>query len=229
MNLVNIIFLVALLFRADDSEPILKRKRSITRSRYNSRERILWIKPNLTYSLFGNIAANNQTKMSAIRKALRESFAEWELNSCFKFKEITPDYSADIKIVFTNDRLRYSQKRVENPFLPDYTHHNCERQFRGSAAHAFFRYNTKFPAHIHVNNEVFWMESNSPSGSVSLKTVFLHEIGHVLGLFHTVDLNSVMYQYIFTNRIQSISQTDRNDLNELYMKFCEVNGKRKKE
>ena len=67
------------------------------------------------------------------------------------------------------------------------------------------------------------MESNKPSGSVSLKTVFLHEIGHVLGLFHSLDLNSVMYQYIFTNRVQPISQTDRNSLNKLYDGFCKKN------
>lgn len=78
-----------------------------------------------------------------------------------------------------------------------------------------------------MNNEVFWIESYKMSGSVSLKTVLLHEIGHVLGLFHSVDLNSVMYQYIFTNRVQSISQTDRDSLKGLYDSFCKKQFKAK--
>ena len=38
------------------------------------------------------------------------------------------------------------------------------------AGHAFFRNHDKFPAQIHVNNELFWLESTSPPGNISLRT-----------------------------------------------------------
>ena len=44
-----------------------------------------------------------------------------------KNRKLGGQYNADIKIIFTNDRLRNSPKRVENPYSIDYTHHNCER------------------------------------------------------------------------------------------------------
>jgi predicted Zn-dependent protease len=73
------------------------------------------------------------------------------------------------------------------------------------------------------------MESN-PSGSVSFKTVLLHEIGHILGLFHSHSIESVMYEYIFTNQVKQIIEIDRNDLNEIYSKLCQTKKifKRKK-
>ena len=125
MKLLNV-FLVVLLKEILVRNANLVRKRSITRSKYN-RERILWNKHNITYSIFGKIAAYNQTSYTAVKKALQSSFSEWEANSCFKFKDVTPSSVSDIKIIFTNDRLRNSPKRVENPYSINYTHHNCER------------------------------------------------------------------------------------------------------
>lgn len=72
------------------------------------------------------------------------------------------------------------------------------------------------------------MESKNPPGSISLKTVLLHEIGHVLGLYHSKDLNSVMYEFIFTNRVLTISYKDRNDLNKLYKDSCKSYMKKRK-
>lgn len=188
-------------------------KRSITSSRYYSK-RALWNQTALSYSLLGNVAERNQTSLQSVRKVLRDSFQEWQNNSCFNFIEVTPSLTADIKIIFTNDK---SNK--------NYYHKSCERRFRGTAAHAFFRYHKKYPANIHINNEIFWMESKSPSGSISLKTVLLHEIGHVLGLFHSDDHNSVMYQYIFTNTVKQVTFKDKNEIFFMYKSLC--NRKRK--
>ena len=120
------VFLVFVLGKVFEGNASIVRKRSVTRSKHN-KERVLWNKSLITYSLFGNVAAYNQTSYAAVKKALSQSFAEWQSNSCFKFKDVTPSYNADIKIIFTNDRLRNSPKRVENPYSIDYTHHNCER------------------------------------------------------------------------------------------------------
>lgn len=180
-------------------------------SRY-LRKKILWQKSTLTYSLIGDVSAYNQTSFDAVRQVLNDAFNEWQSNSCFKFNDITPNHhTADIKIIFTNDRL--SMKNNNNIL---YNHEKCDRKFRGSAAHAYFRYHKKYPANIHVNNEFFWLESKPLSGTVSLRTVLLHEIGHVLGLFHSDHLDSVMYEYIFTNQIKSITSNDKNDLYNIY-------------
>ncbi|CAF0779458.1 unnamed protein product [Brachionus calyciflorus] len=151
-------------------------KRSIVASRYVPK-RALWNKYILSYSLDGNVSDKNQTSFLAVKKALFDAFHDWEMNSCFDFIDVTPSQKSDIKILFTNDKIN---------------HKDCNRKFRGTAAHAFYRYHKKFPAHIHINNEIFWMESKKPSGSISLKTVLLHEIGHVLGLYHSDDQKSVM-------------------------------------
>lgn len=196
-------------------------KRSVTNSRYYLK-RIIWDKRVLTYSLFGNSAAKNQTKFKTLKNSLRESFDEWQNNSCFKFIDQTPSKLADIKIIFTNDQ--YAAKIVTDPLSLNYTHQNCERRLKGRAGHAFFRYHKKFPAQIHMNNEIFWMESK-PSGGISLKTVLLHEIGHVLGLFHSDMTDSVMYEYIFTNQIKHINQIDKQDLYRIYSILCQKKTK----
>ena len=71
------------------------------------------------------------------------------------------------------------------------------------------------------------MESK-PSGSVSLKTVLLHEIGHVLGLFHSELTDSVMYEYIFTNQIKRIHEVDKQDLRKIYSMLCQKSNRLKK-
>jgi predicted Zn-dependent protease len=183
-------------------------------SRY-LRKKIQWQKSTLTYTLMGNVSAYNQTSFDSARQALNDAFHEWQINSCFKFVDVTPNnHMADIKIIFTNDRSNNQNM-----------HDKCDRKFKGSAAHAFFRYHKKFPANIHINNEFFWIESKPLSGTVSLRTVLLHEIGHVLGLFHSDHLDSVMYEYIFTNQIKSITNNDKNDLSNIYSSssLCKMN------
>lgn len=177
---------------------------------------LLWPRLNLTYTLLGNVASKNQTKPKTVASVLRAAFDEWKGSSCFRFVDLTPATDADIKVIFANDKYW-------NVNAGDYYHRNCTRKFRRSgAAHAFFRSNVKYPAHIHVNNEIFWMESEPLSGSISLKTILMHEIGHVLGLFHSNDTNSVMYEYIYTQQVKRIAYADRLALNAHYKSLCKA-------
>jgi predicted Zn-dependent protease len=167
--------------------------------------RVVWHRNRLTYALVDHhVASHNQISAQSVRNILREVFDEWQMNSCFHFHHVSSPQIADIKILFTSDR-RLS------------THKNCSRKFQNSAGHSFFRFHKAFPAQIHINNEYFWMESNaSPLGSVSLKSVLLHEVGHVLGLFHLNDPESIMFQNIHTNKLKSITKADRDYLQHVY-------------
>lgn len=207
-------FLVFVLVLGANATSIVKSKRSAIGSHYYYSKKILWNRKSLTYTLTGNVAFRNQTELETVTNVLKESFNEWEKNSCFSFFDArTSSLSADIKVIFTNDRNDTKSKL-------EFGHKNCDRRFRGAAAHAFFRNHKKYSANIHVNNEIFWMESKEPKGTISLKTVLLHEIGHVLGLYHSVDINSVMYENIFTNSIKKISIKDKENLEYLYRFLC---------
>lgn len=219
MKILILVIYVVLFNLTNEIKHEERHKRSVTNSRYYLK-RIIWDKRILSYSLFGNLAAKNQTSLKSVRHSLREAFDEWQNNSCFRFVDQTPSILSDIKIIFTNDQ--YSSKLVTDPFSINYAHQNCERRLKGRAGHAFFRYHKKFPAQIHLNNEIFWMESR-PSGAISLKTVLLHEIGHVLGLFHSDMIDSVMYEYVFTNEIKKVNPVDKHDLNLIYAGLCQKN------
>jgi predicted Zn-dependent protease len=186
--------------------------------------RALWDKTQLTYSLHGQMSSNGQTRYDVVERALNEAFREWAHNSCFTFIKVDATASplsqatnSDIRIVFTNDREINSPRPVDNVRNHSGT---CDRRFRYSAAHAFFRTHSTFPAQVHVNNEIFWIESTKMPGSVSLKTVLLHEIGHVLGLVHSSNVDSVMYEFIYTNKVKRVTGTDRKNLEKIYGFNC---------
>lgn len=152
------------------------------------------------------MAPRGQLSFAKVLELLNDAFADWQSKTCFRFKYLAndPSSSADIKVVFTNDQ--------EN------AHKSCERRFKGAAGHAFFRYHKKHPAQIHINNELFWMEASM--GSISLRTVLKHEIGHVLGLHHSPDTDSIMYEFIFTSKSKAITNRDASEINKLYAGIC---------
>lgn len=116
MSRLSSICFVALLssvmFDLSRCSDISREKRSSviedTTSEYMKQTR--WTRADLSYEVIGNVASRNQTSLSAVEKAVREAFDDWERNSCFRFKrlngaQLKPFSSlADIKIVFTNDR-----------------------------------------------------------------------------------------------------------------------------
>ena len=117
MSRLSSIYFVALLSSAmfdlsRCSDISSREKRSLvvedTTSEYMKQTR--WTRADLSYEVIGNVASRNQTSLSAVEKAVREAFDDWEINSCFRFKRLNSAQQrpfsslADIKIVFTNDR-----------------------------------------------------------------------------------------------------------------------------
>ena len=193
----------------DNNFSLIRSKRSLTytSSDDTSRKSRAWTRSYLSYSILGEVANRNQTQFSAVRQTLKLAFADWQANSHFKFRDITPSIYADIKVIFTRDDFYYK---------PSEMRHNCGRKFSKNPAHAFFKNHKKTPGEIHVNNEFIWLESTRPQGSISLKTILLHEIGHVLGLEHSNEQNSIMYPFIYTNKEKSIGTRDAAVLRSFY-------------
>lgn len=119
LDYIPFIALVALLVFGSDSQASIQLTRSET-----------WTKSKLSYSVFGNVAAQKQTSEAAVMQALHGAFGEWEKMSCFEFKDVTPDSRADIKLIFTNDDA--PTKSQASPFLADFSHKNfCKFNIQG--------------------------------------------------------------------------------------------------
>ena len=175
----------------------------------------LWKKDELSYTILGNVAYYNQTSKEVIEKVVKEAFKEWRYYSPLLFSYRENFRQADIKIIFTRDS--YSLDPHSNSY-----NHICEKTFHNNEAHAYFANHPFYPGEIHINNQVFWLESTKPTGNVSLKSILLHEIGHTVGLEHSFDRDSIMYPYFYTNTIKSITIRDAIELNSMYRKLCNL-------
>ncbi len=52
----------------------------------------------------------------------------------------------------------------------------------------------------------------------NMKIVFMHELGHVLGLADTDEINSIMYRYYYDENVSQITDYDILDIDSLYKK-----------
>lgn len=69
-------------------------------------------------------------------------------------------------------------------------------------------------ADISLNTRVTYNNGSTQSGTYYLKSVLVHELGHVLGMADNGDPSSVMY-YTYTGRT-GLNANDINDLDALY-------------
>ncbi|XP_050454179.1 stromelysin-2-like [Cataglyphis hispanica] len=75
----------------------------------------------------------------------------------------------------------------------------------GALAHAFFPTGTAdFTSEVHVDDEELWHVylNKNPSNKYHLLLTLTHEVGHTLGLQHSMRNDSVMFPYIPDNELQ---------------------------
>ncbi|XP_038629497.1 matrix metalloproteinase-23 [Scyliorhinus canicula] len=157
-----------------------------------------WDHFNLTYKILSFPKTLNEKDTE---KGIAEAFHMWSEISPFNFTEVPANASADIKIGFYpinhTDCLQVSS-------------HPCFDGITGELAHAFF------PSHgeIHFDDFEHWILGKTYFSwqkvvwLTDLVHIAAHEIGHSLGLMHSLNTNAIMHKNATLTRKDKITQDD---------------------
>ncbi|KAM7277760.1 hypothetical protein ACFE04_004894 [Oxalis oulophora] len=168
-------------------------------SKYAFHERIYFpTQNNLTYRFSTSCGdIDFQTVMSVISNA----FQRWASVSHFTFEEASLGSKEDIMIGF------YTGDHGDGtPFDGP----------RGVVAHSYEQVSPTWQGNTHFDGDENW--STEPrSDEMDLESVAVHEIGHLLGLAHTMDPKAIMYPIIDQGIIKrDLSQDDIDGIHFLY-------------
>ncbi|KAL6416752.1 hypothetical protein ACFW04_013175 [Cataglyphis niger] len=148
-----------------------------------------WPKTRLTW--------NFQVASEELLRTTEAAFALWAASSSLRFAR--DSLRPDILISYRTGAHTYAN--VENGDV-------CPAAFEGPGgglAHAFLPTGAvDFSSEMHVDDEEPWHVrlNKNPSDKYHLLLMLTHEIGHALGLQHSMRNNSVMFPYIPDNDLQ---------------------------
>ncbi|XP_050452219.1 neutrophil collagenase-like [Cataglyphis hispanica] len=148
-----------------------------------------WSKTRLTW--------NFQVASEELLRTTEAAFALWAASSSLRFAR--DSQRPDILISYRTGAHTYAN--VENGDV-------CPAVFEGpggSLAHAFLPTGAAdFASEVHVDDEEPWhvLLNKNPSDKYHLLLTLTHEIGHTLGLQHSMRNDSVMFPYIPDNELQ---------------------------
>ncbi|XP_036960841.1 matrix metalloproteinase-23 isoform X2 [Acanthopagrus latus] len=170
-------------------------------------EQLKWDKFKLTYKLLS--FPTNLINASDTRRGFAKAFGMWSDVSPFSFREVPADQEADIKIGF------YPVNHTD--CLQSYLHH-CFDGITGELAHAFF----PPTGEIHFDDHEYWILGNMRFSwkkgvwLTDLVHVATHEIGHVLGLMHSMDPKAIMHLNATLTGRKLITQDEVWGMHRLY-------------
>ncbi|KAL7115181.1 hypothetical protein ACP275_04G169400 [Erythranthe tilingii] len=151
-----------------------------------------WYRKNLSYSFDRNV--NREARVP-----LQRAFKEWASVTPFKFYYIKNTSLADIQISFERGD------------------HGDGYPFRGTidvVAHTF----APPDGRVHFDAHQNWsLGGNIINGNtIDLQTVALHELGHALGLDHSMIFKAVMFPTIYRGERKGIHKDDIDGIKQLY-------------
>ncbi|XP_008292144.1 matrix metalloproteinase-23 isoform X2 [Stegastes partitus] len=170
-------------------------------------EQLKWDKFKLTYKLLS--FPTNLINASDTRRGIAKAFGMWSDVSPFSFREVPADQEADIKIGF------YPVNHTD--CWQSHLHH-CFDGITGELAHAFF----PPTGEIHFDDHEYWILGNMRFSwkkgvwLTDLVHVAAHEIGHVLGLMHSMDPKAIMHLNATLTGRKLITQDEVWGLHRLY-------------
>ncbi|XP_050447456.1 72 kDa type IV collagenase-like [Cataglyphis hispanica] len=159
--------------------------------------------PNRAYSPFARkwpktrLTWNFQVASEELLRTTEAAFALWATSSSLRFAR--DSLHPDILISYRTGAHTYAN--VENGDV-------CPAVFEGpdgALAHAFLPIGmADFSSEVHVDDEEPWHVhlNKNPSNKYHLLLTLTHEIGHTLGLQHSMRNDSVMFPYIPDNELQ---------------------------
>ncbi|KAG6430102.1 hypothetical protein SASPL_108163 [Salvia splendens] len=174
---------------------LLSRKCNKTEAEFPSyyeffRGRPRWPYTRLSYSYISGFPERAKPFMEA-------AFAQWANVSVFTFYENLGFFESDIVIGFFRG-AHGDGKPFDGP--------------RGVLAHAF----KPDDGRLHFDADEKWSLKKSYVDGIHFETVATHELGHILGLGHSDEIEALMYPTISTGQVKKLHVDDIYGISVLY-------------